>query len=138
MLFVFTIFRVCIITVIFLTFIHCRTRLKLFHPSQEECKPRCCDNDDAITANGNASGDEDNEKNNREFNRSDSLVIHDVPENNKSSSVNDERKSPTETSEPSSSNTIQSLLKSIRTETFNIQSFLVTPDGKITLKKHTQ
>ena len=110
----------------------------MFHPSQLECKSRCCDDDNAITANGNASVDEDNEKNNKEFNRSDSLVIHDVPENNKSSSANDELKSPTEIVEPSSSNTIQSLLKSIRTETFNIQTFLVPPEGKIIPRKDTQ
>ena len=115
----------------------CRTRLKLFHPSKLECKSRCCDDDNAVTENGNASGDEDNEQNNREFNRCDSLVIHDVPENNKISSVNDELMSPTEAAESSSSNTIQSLLKSIRTETFNIQNFLVAPEGKIILRKDT-
>ena len=62
-----------------LQYIHYRTRLKLYHPSQQECKTRCCDDSDTGTEGYSSDGEE--VKNNRiSLDRSDSLVIHDVPE----------------------------------------------------------
>ena len=62
-----------------LQYIHYRARLKLYHPSQQECKTRCCEDSDTGTEGYSSDGEE--VKNNRiSLDRSDSLVIHDVPE----------------------------------------------------------
>ena len=112
-------------------FSRCRTRLKLFHPSKVECKSRCCEEDVTTISNSKPTGGDENAENSREFSRSDSLVIHEVPVNTQSSSTKAKTKSIGETTESVSNTNIQSILNSIHTETNNIQKFLTASEGKL-------
>ena len=112
-----------------LQYIHYRARLKLYHPSQQECKTRCRDDSDTGTEGYSSDGEE--MKNNRiSLDRSDSLIIHDVPETipiDKKKGKIDSSQQPVE---QSSSNAVHSLLQSIRDET---EKYLVTQEGTLVL-----
>ena len=112
-----------------LQYIHYRARLKLYHPSQQECKTRCCEDSDTGTEGYSSDGEE--VKSNRiSLDRSDSLVIHDVPETVKIGKKNGEIVSSPQPAEQSSSNAVHSLLQSIRDET---EKYLVTQEGTLIL-----
>ena len=113
-----------------------RARLKLFHPSKVECKSRNPTKKETINE-GKYNSAEENENNNRAFDRSDSLIIHDVASdktiNTSSSSINSDVKDVTKVIETTSSTTIQHLLKSIKNETENISKFFVKQEGKFAI-----
>ena len=109
--------------------IHYRARLKLYHPSQQECKTRCCDDSDTGTE-GYSSDGEEVKSNIISLDRSDSLVIHDVPETVKIDKKKGEIDSSHQPAEQSSSNAVHSLLQSIRDET---EKYLVTQEGTLIL-----
>ena len=112
---------------------HYRARLKLYHPSQQECKTRCCDDSDTVTEGYSSDGEE--MKNNRiSLDRSDSLIIHDVPETVPIDKKKDEIYSSHQPAEQSSSNAVHSLLQSIRDET---EKYLVTQEGTLILGSET-
>ena len=112
-----------------LQYIHYRARLKLYHPSQQECKTRCCEDSDTGTEGYSSDGEE--VQNNRiSLDRSDSLIIHDVPETvpiDKKKGKIDSSQHPVE---QSPSNAVHSLLQSIRDET---EKYLVTQGGTLIL-----
>ena len=106
-----------------------RARLKLYHPSQQECKTRCCEDSDTGTEGYSSDGEE--VKNNRiSLDRSDSLVIHDVPETVPIDKKKVRIDSSHQPAEQSSSNAVHSLLQSIRDET---EKYLVTQEGTLIL-----
>ena len=112
-----------------LQYIHYRARLKLYHPSQQECKTRCCEDSDTGTEGYSSDGEE--MKNNRiSLDRSDSLIIHDVPETVPIDKKKNEIYSSHQPAELSSSNAVHSLLQSIRDET---EKYLVTQEGTLVL-----
>lgn len=112
-----------------LQYIHYRARLKLYHPSQQECKTRCCEDSDTGTE-GYSSDGEQVQNNRISLDRSDSLIIHDVPETvpiDKKKGKIDSSQHPVE---QSPSNAVHSLLQSIRDET---EKYLVTQEGTLIL-----
>ena len=110
-----------------------RARLKLFHPSKVECKSRYPVSKCTTNVNGNTSANE-NGSCRPSFDRSDSLVIHDLVSNktNDSSSIDNSgsENNKQKDIENTSSITIQHLLKSIKNETENISKYFVKQEGE--------
>ena len=100
-----------------------RARLKLFHPSKEECQSRA-GKDDNVSTDGNSSAGED-EQSRKNFERSDSLVIHDVPSKpKKNKAIQHENLA----SHKSSAIPIHSLIQNFRDET---EKYFGTQEGII-------